>query len=61
MRRFAFRPLMFGGPVPVFLWPTIRENPKAGISLSIAVALLAGLIVSTVENTTWWQHRDESN
>ncbi len=61
MRRFAFRLLIFGGPFQLFLWPTIRETPTAGISLSIAVAVLASLIVSMAESTTWWHNHDESN
>jgi hypothetical protein len=61
MRRFAFRLLMFGGPFPFFLWPTIRETPTVGVSLSIATAILASLIVSMAENSTWWQYRNVSD
>jgi hypothetical protein len=57
----ALRLIVYGGPVTLFLWPTIRSTPAVGISLGIVVAILANFIVWKAEHTTPWQHHDESH
>ncbi len=60
MRGIALRLLFFGGPLALGLWPTIRETPAFGISLSIVVVSLANFIVWKVEQMTPFP-QDESH